>query len=192
MGVDMKKIYANVAKAKQTEKRRVFVKVSNNGAVLGINGNKEKVEDAVKNLYANQKDIIDFSKLGSTDLSKYHLIVVGSHDRKVALADRFKKYVEEGGHLVTTSRCLDSIISNLFPDMISFDKKEIKGGTFKGEISKLEHPFIQGATKKKALKFWVEDKTSIIHSPTPGPATPSTQEVSSAPSIAIQDWYWPP
>lgn len=168
MGVDLKKIYVKVAETKQAEKRGVFVKVSNNGAVLGINGNIEKIENAVKNLYANQRDIIDFSKLGSTDLSKYHLIVIGSHNKKVPLANRLKKYVEEGGHLVTTSRCLDKILTDIFPDLITYDKKEIKGGAFKGEVSSLEHPFIRGATKKKALKFWIEDKSHPIKKVKPG------------------------
>lgn len=168
MGVDLKRIYAKVAESKQAEKRKVFVKVSNNGAVLGINGNNEKVEDAVKNLYANQRDIIDFSKLGSTDLSKYHLIVIGSHDKKAALADRLKTFTEEGGYLVTTAKCLDSIVVDIFPDLIGFDKKEIKGGAFKGEIPRLEHPFIRGATKKKALKFWVEDRAHPIKKVKPG------------------------
>ncbi len=158
MGVDLKRIYAKVADNKQATKKNVFVKVSKNGCVLGINGNIEKVEGAVKNLYANQRDIIDFSKLGSTDLSKYHLIVIGSHNKKTPLADRFKKYLEEGGVLVTTGRCLDTIIAGLFPDVITFDKQEIKGGAFKGEISSLEHPFIRGATKKKVMKFVIEDK----------------------------------
>jgi len=112
MVVDLKKVYAKVAESKQAEKRKVFVKVSNNGAVLGINGNREKVEDVIKNLYANQRDIIDFSKLGSTDLSKYHLIVIGSHDKKAALADRLKTYTEEGGYLVTTAKCLEFSIGN--------------------------------------------------------------------------------
>lgn len=162
MGVDLKKIYAKVAKSKQTEKGKVYVKVSNNGSVLGINGNKEKVEDAVKNLYANQRDTIDFSKLGATDLSKYHLIVIGSHDKKAPLTERLKKYVEDGGHLLTTAKCLDTIVADLFPSLIGYDKKEIKGGSFKGEIPSLGHPFIKGATKKKALKFWVEDKSHPI------------------------------
>ena len=168
MGVDLKKIYAKVAESKQAKKRKVFLKVSNSGVVLGVNGNIEKVDDAVKNLYANQRDVIDFSKLGSTDLSKYHLIVVGSHDKKAALADRFKKYIEEGGYLVTTARCLDTIIADLFPDIIGYDKTEMKGGAFKGEISSLDHPFIRGATKKKALKFWIEDKSHPIKKVKPG------------------------
>ncbi|UCE74916.1 MAG: hypothetical protein JSV56_04230 [Methanomassiliicoccales archaeon] len=162
MGVDLKKIYAKVAEKKQAEKRKVFVKVSNNGAVLGINGRIEKVEGAVKNLYANQKDIIDFSKLGATDLSKYHVILIGSHDKKVPLADRLKKYIEEGGFLVTTARCLDSFIADLFPDIITYEKQQIKGGAFKGEISSLEHPLFRGATKKKAMKFWIEDNCHPI------------------------------
>jgi hypothetical protein len=168
MVVDLKKVYAKVAESKQAEKRKVFVKVSNNGAVLGINGNREKVEDVIKNLYANQRDIIDFSKLGSTDLSKYHLIVIGSHDKKAALADRLKTYTEEGGYLVTTAKCLDTVVADLFPDLIGFDKKEIKGGAFKGEIPSLDHPFIRGATKKKSLKFWVEDRTHPIKKVKPG------------------------
>lgn len=168
MGVDLKKIYAKVAESKQAEKRRAFVKVSNNGAVLGINGNIEKVGAAVKNLYANQCDIIDFSKLGSTDLGKYHLIVIGSHDKKAALADRLKKFIEEGGYLVTTARCLDTILADLFPDLIGYDKQEIKDGAFKGEIPRLEHPFIRGATKKKALKFWIEDGSHPIKKVKPG------------------------
>lgn len=162
MGVDLKRVYAKVAESKRTNKGKVYLKVSNNGAVLGINGSKEKVEDAVRNLYANQRDIIDFSKLASAELSKYHMILIGSHDKKPALSDRFKKYIEDGGYLVTTGRCLDTIIAGLFPDIISYDKKEIKGGAFKGEISSLEHPLIRGATKKKALKFWVEDKSHPI------------------------------
>lgn len=162
MGVDLKKIYAKVAKAKQVNKRKAFIKVSNNGAVLGINGSLEKIEDAVKSLYANQQDITDFTKLGSIDLSKYHLILVGSHAKKPPLAVRLKKYVQEGGYLVTTGKCLDTIIADLFPDTIIYDKKEIKGGAFKGEFSNLNHPFISGATKKKALKFWLEDKTHPI------------------------------
>jgi hypothetical protein len=162
MGVDLRKIYAKVAKIKQMEKRKAFIKVSNNGAVLGINGNMEKIENAVKNLYANQQDVTDFSKLGSIDLSKYHLILVGSHGKKAPLASRLKKYVQEGGYLVTTGRCLDTIIADLFPESVTFDKKEIKGGTFKGEISNLEHPFFRGATKKKALKLWIDEKSHPI------------------------------
>ena len=87
---------------------------------------------------------------------------MGSHDKKVPLADRLKKYIEEGGFLVTTGRSLDTIIADLFPDIIGFEKQEIKGGAFKGEISSLEHPFIQEASKKKALKFWIEDKSHPI------------------------------
>ncbi len=162
MGVDLKRIYAKVAEDKKATKRSVFEKVSNNGAVLGINGSIEKVEGAVKNLYANQRDVIDFSKLGATDLSKYHLILIGSHDKKAPLADRFKRYIEEGGILITTGRCLDTILAGLFPDLLTYEKNKIKGGAFKGEISNLEHPFIRGATKKKALKFWVGDKCHPI------------------------------
>jgi len=116
----------------------------------------------VKNLYASQRDVIDFPKLSATDLSKYHLIVIGSHDRKVPLADRFKKYVEGGGFLVTTDKSLDKIIADIFPEMIGYDKQEIKGGAFKGEFSSIEHPFVKGATKKKTFKFWVEDKSHPI------------------------------
>ncbi len=162
MGVDLKKVYMKVAEAKQTGRRGVFLKVSKSGTVLGINGTQEKVTDAVKNLYASKRDIIDFSKLGSTDLSKYHLVVVGSHDKKDPLTEKLKKYVEDGGFLLTTDKSLDTIVSELFPDMIAFEKEEIKGGAVKGEISSLKHPFIRGATKKKTLKFWIEDKSHPI------------------------------
>jgi hypothetical protein len=162
MGVDLKKLYAKVAEIKQRERRNDFVKVSNNGAILGINGNKEKIGGAVKNLYASQKDVIDFTKLGSTDLGKYHVILVGSHDKKEPLADRLKKFVEEGGVLITTAKCLESIIIDQFPGELAPEKEEIKGGAFKGELASLEHPMIKGATKKKVLKFWVEDKSHPI------------------------------
>ncbi len=168
MGVDIKRIYAQVAKSKQADRRGVFVKVSNNGAILGINGNREKIDGVVKNLYANKRDTIDFSKLGSTDLSEYHLILIGSHNKKPALADRLKKYVEDGGYLVATGRCLDTFLSDLFPEAINFDKKEIPAGLFKGEISSLEHPFIRGATKKKALKFWIDDRCHPVKKIIPG------------------------
>ena len=39
MGVDLKRVYAKVSENKQANKRHVYVKVSGNGAVLGINGN---------------------------------------------------------------------------------------------------------------------------------------------------------
>lgn len=162
MGVDLKKLYAKVAEIKQKEKRNEFVKVSTNGAILGINGNKEKIGGAVKNLYASQKDVIDFTKLGSIDLSKYHVILVGSHDKKEPLAERLKKFVEEGGILITTSKCLESIIIHQFPGELAPEKEEIKGGAFKGEFSSLEHPMIKGATNKKVLKFWIEDKSHPI------------------------------
>ena len=119
MGVDLKKVYMKVAEAKQARRRGVFLKVSKSGTVLGINGTQEKVNEAVKNLYASKRDIIDFSKLGSTDLSKYHLVVVGSHDKKDPLTEKLKKYVEDGGFLLTTDKSLDTIVSELFPDMIA-------------------------------------------------------------------------
>lgn len=162
MGVDLKDIYAKVAESKRKEKANDFAKVSKSGAILGINGNKEKVGGIVKNLYANQKDVIDFTKLGSTDLGKYHVILVGSHDKKEPLADRLKKYVEEGGVLVTTAKCLDSIIIDQFPGELAPEKEEIKGGAFKGEFTSLDHPVVRGATTKKVLKFWVEDKSHPI------------------------------
>jgi hypothetical protein len=162
MGVDLKKVYAKVAESKQKEKGNVFIKVSKSGTILGINGNKEKIGGAVKNIYARQKDVIDFTKLGSTDLGKYHVIVVGSHDKKEPLADRLKTYVEEGGVLVTTAGCLESIIIDQFPGELAPEKEEIDGGAFKGEFLSLEHPVIKGATRKKALKFWVEDKSHPI------------------------------
>jgi hypothetical protein len=162
MGVDLKKLYAKVAEIKQKEKRNEFLKVNSNGAILGINGNKEKIGGAVKNLYASKKDVIDFTKLGSIDLSSYHVILVGSHDKKEPLADRLKKFVEDGGILITTSKCLESIIIDQFPGELAPEKEEIKGGAFKGEIASLDHPMIRGATKKKVLKFWVEDKSHPI------------------------------
>ncbi|UCF08728.1 MAG: hypothetical protein JSW28_03285 [Thermoplasmata archaeon] len=162
MGVELKKIYSNVAKNKETKKRSVYVKVSSNGAVLGINGNKEKVELPAKNLYASQHDIIDYTKLDSTDLSKYHLIILGSHNKKEPNLDKLKKYIEDGGYLLATGASLNSIVADLFPNMLSFDKKEIKGGFFKGEVKSLEHPYFTGATKKKAMKFWIEDKSHPV------------------------------
>jgi hypothetical protein len=162
MGADIKEIYEKIAESKKKEKARDFAKVSKSGAILGINGNKEKVGGVVKNLYANEKDVIDFDKLGSTDLNKYHVIFVGSHDKKEPLADRLKKYVEEGGFLVTTAKSLDSIIIHQFPGELAPEKEEIKGGAFKGEFSSLDHPVVRGATNKKVLKFWVEDKLHPI------------------------------
>jgi len=162
MGVELKKIYSNVAKSKETEKRRSYVKVSANGAVLGINGNKEKVEAVVKNLYASSHEIADIGKLGDTDLSKYHVVIVGSHDKKIPLSDKLKKYIEEGGYLVTTGASLGAFVADLFPDMVASDKKEIKGGFYKGELESTEHPFFRGASKKKAVKFWIEDKSHPV------------------------------
>ncbi|UCE38144.1 MAG: hypothetical protein JSW00_02595 [Thermoplasmata archaeon] len=167
MGVDMKKIYAKVAESKQAINRGAFVKVSGNGAVLGINGNKEKVANYVKNLYAKQSDVIEFNKLADTELSKYHLIVIGSHDKKSPLSGRLKKYIEDGGSMVTTGRCLESIISELFPNTVVPEKQEIKAGAFKGEISNINHPFIRGVDTKKTLKFWVEEKSHPIKSVRP-------------------------
>jgi hypothetical protein len=162
MGVELKRIYAKISKIKQSEYRKTYVKVSSNGAVLAINGKLEKVEGAVLNLYASQRDVIEFTKLDSTDLSKYHMIVVGSHDKKVPLADRFKKYVEEGGYLVTTGMCLENIVSDLFPEFLGFHKKVIKGGTFKGEISSPDNVLTKDTTNKKSLKYWVEEKSHPI------------------------------
>jgi hypothetical protein len=162
MGVELKKIYSNVAKSKETEKRRSYVKVSANGAVLGINGSKEKVEVIAKNLYAASHDIADIGKLGETDLSKYHIVLVGSHDKKIPMSDKLKKYVEDGGYLITTSASLGAFVADLFPDMVTSDKKEIKGGFYKGELESTGHPFFRGASKKKAMKFFIEDKSHPI------------------------------
>jgi hypothetical protein len=157
MGIDIKDVYAKVAESKKKDKQKEFAKVQENGAILGINGNKEKIGGAIKNIYAKEKDVIDFAKLGSTDLKKYHVIVIGSHDKKEPLADRLKKYVEEGGFLVTTSDTLESIIIQQFPGELAPEKEEIKGGVYKGEFTSLEHPVVKGATNKKVMKFWVED-----------------------------------
>jgi hypothetical protein len=162
MGVDIKKVYMKVAENKQATMRRVFFKVSHNGNVLGINGSLEKVDKAIKNLYAKERDVIDISKLEETDLSKYHLILIGSHAKKFTFGDKLKKFIEEGGYLVTTDRSLDTIVSNMFPDLIGYEKKEIKGGAVKGEISNLNHPFLRGAAKKNVLKFWIEENTHPI------------------------------
>ena len=162
MGVELKKIYSNVAKSKETEKRRSYVKVSANGAVLGINGSKEKVEVVVKNLYAASHDVIDIGKLGETDLSKYHVVIVGSHNKKIPKSDKLKKYVEDGGYLITTGASLGAFVADLFPDMLASDKKEIKGGFYKGELESTGHPFFKGAAKKKAVKFWIEDKSHPV------------------------------
>jgi hypothetical protein len=157
MGIDIKDVYAKVAESKKKDKQKEFAKVQENGAILGINGNKEKIGGAIKNIYAKEKDVIDFAKLGSTDLKKYHVIVIGSHDKKEPLADRLKKYVEEGGFLVTTSDTLESIIIQQFPGELAPEKEEIKGGVYKGEFTSLEHPVVKGATNKKVMKFWIED-----------------------------------
>ena len=162
MGVELKKIYSNVAKSKETEKRRSYVKVSANGAVLGINGSKEKVEVVAKNLYAASHDIIDIGKLGETDLSKYHVVIVGSHNKKIPMSGKLKKYIEDGGYLITTGASLGAFVADLFPDMVASDKKEIKGGFYKGELESTEHPFFKGAAKKKALKFLIEDKSHPV------------------------------
>ncbi len=162
MGVDIKKIYMKVAENKQNTAKGVFLKVSNNGSVLGINGSLEKVDVVIKNIYAKERDIIEVSKLEETDLSRYHLVLVGSHAKKIPLSDKLKKFVEEGGYLVTTDRSLDNIVVNMFPDIIGIEKKEIKGGAVKGEISNLSHPFIRGTTKKKAIKLWIEEKAHPI------------------------------
>jgi hypothetical protein len=168
MGVDLRNIYKKVAEAKRSTRKGVFVKVNKYGAVLGVNGTKEKVENVIKNLYANKRDIIDISKLDETDLSKYHLIIIGSQGKKDPAFDKLKNFVQEGGFLVTTDKSLDTIVAELFPDTITYKKEEIKGGAIKGEFSNMEHPFVRGASKKKVLKFWVEDKSHPITKKKPG------------------------
>lgn len=154
-------IYGNIVEDKQFSKKDVFEKVSGKGAVLGIKGKHENIKWIVDHLYAKRKDVIDFSKLSGIDLSEYHMIVIGSPGEKSPLLERFKKYVYSGGYLVTTGGSLYNIIGVLFPGFLVWKKEKIKEGMVKCELTRMEHPLLQGTKGKGDLKFWLEPSYPI-------------------------------
>lgn len=183
MGGDLKDLYSEVRKRKleALNKKEVVKAVEKHGKILAFEGEYEKPKDVIENMYAADKRFVKRKKIEKKiwqiDFDDYDLILIGCAGKSVPTAayKKIKKYVENGGWLLTTDWAIVHIVENIFPGFIKWNQEKTDDTVVACQIIKPNHPFLDGLlgelsqskwkdkkTKKEEFRWWLENKSFPI------------------------------
>jgi hypothetical protein len=180
--MSLKDIYSEVKKRKMEalNKQDVVKAVEQHGKILAISGRYEKPKKIVEHMYASLKKVVKEKEIMKENLSQYDVVLIGcpGSDIPHAAYPKVKDFVMNGGWLITTDWALNSIIENIFPGYIRWNKAKTADAVVPCQIMQPEHPFLDGVvseiqqskwqkqtakgTKKKEFRWWLETRSFPI------------------------------
>ncbi len=177
-----KDLYSEVKKRKMEvlDKKDIVQAVEKHGKILAINGRYEKPKKVIEHMYASLKKVIREKEVMKEDLSQYDVVLIGcpGSDLPHAAHHKIKDFVMNGGWLMTTDWALKSIIENIFPGFIRWNRGKTADAVVACQIVLPDHPFLDGVlseiqqskwqkqsvknTKKNEFRWWLETKSFPI------------------------------
>ncbi|MFX1323927.1 MAG: hypothetical protein ACFE8N_03150 [Promethearchaeota archaeon] len=180
--MSLKDIYSEVKKRKMEalNKKDVVNAVEKHGKILAISGRYEKPKKIVEHMYASLKKIVREKDIMKENLSQYDVLLIGcpGSDIPFAAHPKVKEFVNNGGWLITTDWAIKSIVENIFPGYIRWNRAKTADAVVPCQIMQPNHPFLEGViseiqqskwqkqtakdTKKKEFRWWLETKSFPI------------------------------
>ncbi|KKN17436.1 hypothetical protein LCGC14_0965840 [marine sediment metagenome] len=177
-----KDLYSEVKKRKieALDKKDIVQAVEKHGKILAINGRYEKPKKVIEYMYASLKKVVREKEVMKEDLSQYDVVLIGcpGSDLPHAAHQKIRDFVMNGGWLMTTDWALKSIIENIFPGFIRWNRGKTADAVVACQIVQPDHPFLDGVlseiqqskwqkqsvkkTKKNEFRWWLETKSFPI------------------------------
>ncbi|MFW9972014.1 MAG: hypothetical protein ACFFDF_17625 [Candidatus Odinarchaeota archaeon] len=177
-----KDLYSEVKKRKMEalNKKDVVQAVEKHGKILAINGRYEKPKKVIEHMYASLKNVVKEKEIIKQDLSQYDVVLIGcpGSDIPHAAYPKIKDFVMNGGWLITTDWAIQSIIENIFPGFIRWNRARTADAVVACQIINPNHPFLDGVlseiqqskwqkqtaknTKKSEFRWWLETRSFPI------------------------------
>ena len=180
--MSMKDIYSEVKKRKMEalNKKDVVQAVEKHGKILAISGRYEKPKRVVEHMYASVKNVVKEREILKENLSQYDVVLIGCPGSDIPHVSypKVKDFVMNGGWLITTDWALQSIIENIFPGYIRWNRAKTADAVVPCQIMQPNHPFLEGVlseiqqskwqkqsvkdTKKNEFRWWLETRSFPI------------------------------
>ena len=177
-----KDLYSEVKKRKMEalDKKDVVQAVEKHGKILAVNGRYEKPKKVIEHMYASLKNVIREKDIMKEKLSQYDVVLIGcpGSDIPHAAYPKVKDFVMNGGWLITTDWAIQSIIENIFPGFIRWNRARTADAVVACQIINPNHPFLDGVlseiqqskwqkqaiknTKKSEFRWWLETRSFPI------------------------------
>ncbi|MFX1430741.1 MAG: hypothetical protein ACFFCY_11320 [Promethearchaeota archaeon] len=177
-----KDLYSEVKKRKMEalNKKDVVQAVEKHGKILAVNGRYEKPKKVIENMYASLKNVIREKEIMKENLSQYDVVLIGcpGSDIPHAAYPKVKDFVMNGGWLITTDWAIQSIIENIFPGFIRWNRAKTADAVVACQVINPNHPFLDGVlseiqqnkwqkqtakdTKKNEFRWWLETRSFPI------------------------------
>ena len=177
-----KDLYSEVKKRKMEalDKKDIVKAVEKHGRILAVNGRYEKPKKVIEHMYASLKKVINEKEVIKEDLSRYDVVLIGCPGNALPHAShpKIRDFVVNGGWLMTTDWALRSIIENIFPGFIRWNRAKTADVVVACQILEPSHPFLDGVlseiqqskwqkqsgknTKKNEFRWWLETKSFPI------------------------------
>lgn len=177
-----KDIYSEVKKRKMEalDKKDIVQAVEKHGKILAVNGRYEKPKKVIGHMYASLKKVINEKEVIKENLSRYDVILIGCPGNALPHAShpKIRDFVINGGWLMTTDWAIRSIIENIFPGFIRWNRAKTADAVVACQIIEPNHPFLDGVlseiqqskwqkqsaknTKKNEFRWWLETKSFPI------------------------------
>ena len=180
--MSLKDIYSEVKKRKMEalNKKDVVEAVEKHGKILAISGRYEKPKKVIEHMYASVKNVVKEREIMKENLSQYDVVLIGcpGSDIPKAAYPKVKNFVTNGGWLITTDWAIQSIIENIFPGYIRWNRAKTADAVVPCQILQTDHPFLEGVlseiqqskwqkqtaknTKKSEFRWWLETRSFPI------------------------------
>jgi len=177
-----KDLYSEVKKRKMEalNKKDVVQAVEKHGKILAVNGRYEKPKKVIEHMYASLKKVIREKEIIKEDVSQYDVLLIGCPGSDIPHASypKIKEFVMNGGWLITTDWAIQSIIENVFPGFIRWNRAKTADAVVACQIIDPNHPFLEGViseiqqskwqketaknTKKREFRWWLETRSFPI------------------------------
>jgi hypothetical protein len=177
-----KDLYSEVKKRKMEalNKKDVVDAVEKHGKILAVSGKYEKPKKIVEHMYASMKKVVKEKEIMKENLSLYDVLLIGcpGSDIPHAAYPKVKDFVNNGGWLITTDWALKSIIENIFPGYIRWNRAKTADAVVPCQIIQPDHPFLEGVlteiqqskwqkqtaknTKEREFRWWLETRSFPI------------------------------
>jgi len=177
-----KDLYSEVKKRKMEvlNKKEVVQAVEKHGKILAVSGRYEKPKKVIEYMYASLKKVIKEKEIMKENLSQYDVVLIGcpGSDIPYAAHPKVRDFVMSGGWLITTDWVIRSIIENVFPGFIRWNKAKTADAVVACQINEPNHPFLEGVlseiqqskwqkqsaknTKKSEFRWWLETRSFPI------------------------------
>ncbi|MFX1389891.1 MAG: hypothetical protein ACFE9Z_07520 [Promethearchaeota archaeon] len=177
-----KDLYSEVKKRKMEalNKKDVVQAVEKHGKILAVNGRYEKPKKVIEHMYASLKNVIREKDIMKEDLSQYDVLLIGCPGSDIPHSSypKIKDFVMKGGWLITTDWAIQSIIENIFPGFIRWNRARTADAVVACQIINTNHPFLEGVlteiqqskwqkqtakdTKKTEFRWWLETRSFPI------------------------------